>query len=83
MFRWAIEGALARGPLPRVRNKLLSQVSKFIVDQWIKKAKVNGIRSVICLLDGSQLRLYETLPMDLVTYYRRKGFHVEHAPVRN
>jgi hypothetical protein len=36
------------------------------VDMWIKKTKAGyGIRSVICLLDRSQLRLYETLPMDL------------------
>ena len=83
MYRWAIEGALARGPRPRVRNKPLSQVSRSIVDKWIKTAKVNGIRSVICLLDESQLRLYEKLPKGLVSYYRASGLFLEHIPVRN
>ncbi len=83
MYRWAIEGALAGGPRPRVRNKPLSQVSRSIVDKWIKTAKVNGIRSVICLLDESQLRLYEKLPKGLVSYYRASGLRVGHIPVRN
>jgi protein-tyrosine phosphatase len=83
MFRWAIEGALAGGSRPGVRSKPLTQVSRSIVDDWIRKAKVNGIRSVICLLDEPQLRLYEKLPQDLVSYYRRNGFHVEHIAVRN
>jgi protein-tyrosine phosphatase len=83
MFRWAIEGKLAGGPRPRVRNRPLSQVSRSIVDEWIKKAKVNGIRSVICLLDESQLRLYGKLPRGLVSYYRANGFHAELIPVRN
>jgi protein tyrosine phosphatase (PTP) superfamily phosphohydrolase (DUF442 family) len=60
----------------------LSQVSRSIVDEWIKKAKGNGIRSVICLLDESQLQLYEKLPQNLVSYYRASGFHAEHIPVR-
>jgi protein tyrosine phosphatase len=42
-----------------------------------------GIRSIICLLDQQQLRLYQSLPVDLVSYYRVSGFHVEHVPVRN
>jgi protein-tyrosine phosphatase len=44
---------------------------------------VNGILSVICLLDESQLRLYEKLPQDLVSYYRASGLWAEHIPVRN
>jgi hypothetical protein len=83
MFRWAKEGALAGGPRPRVRNKPVSQVSKSVVDAWISKAKVNGIRSVICLLDKSQLRLYDKLPQDLVSYYQASGLRAEHIPIRN
>jgi protein tyrosine phosphatase (PTP) superfamily phosphohydrolase (DUF442 family) len=83
MFRWAIEGALAGGARPRVLNKPLSQVSKSVVDAWIKKAKANGIRSVICLLDDSQLRLYKKLPQDLVSYYQVSGLRTEHIPVHN
>jgi hypothetical protein len=40
-------------------------------------------RSVICLLDESQLRLYQNLPCDLMSYYRENGLRVEHIPVRN
>jgi len=83
MFRWAIERKLAGGPRPRVPNKPLSQVSRSIVDEWIKKAKKYEIRSVICLLDESQLRLYQNLPCDLMSYYRANGLRVEHIPVRN
>ena len=35
------------------------------------------------IVDDSQLRLYETLSTDLVSYYRASGFRVEHIPVRN
>lgn len=61
----------------------MNQVSKSVVDAWIKKAKRNGIRSVICLLDDVQLRLYETLPTGLASHYRENGLRVEHIPVRN
>jgi hypothetical protein len=37
--------------------------------------------SFVCLTN--QLRLYAGLRMDLVSYYRKNGFHVEHIPVRN
>jgi protein tyrosine phosphatase (PTP) superfamily phosphohydrolase (DUF442 family) len=83
VFRWAIEGALAGGPRPRVRTKPLNQVRKPIVDAWIRQAKAKGIRSVICLLDDAHLRLYETLPRDLLSYYQASGLWVEHVPVRN
>ena len=73
MFRRAIEGKLAGGPRPRMPNKPLSQVSRSIVDEWIRRAKRDGIRSVICLLDESQLGLYQNLPRDLMSYYRASG----------
>jgi protein tyrosine phosphatase len=38
---------------------------------------------VICLLDESQLRLYEKVPRDLVSYYRASGLSIAHIPVRN
>ncbi len=83
MFRWVIKGQLLAGPRPR-RKRSTSQVPKSIVDAWIKKAKSSfGIRSIICLLDKRQLRLYESLHVDLISYYLASGFHVEHVPVRN
>ena len=49
---------------------------------WIQEAKeISGIRSIICLLDEHQLKYYEKLPVDLVSYYRSKGFEVEHIKV--
>jgi hypothetical protein len=66
IFRWVIEQQLANGARPR-KKKRRSQVPKATVDAWIKKAKGQyGIRSIICLLDPQQLRLYERLPVDLV-----------------
>jgi protein tyrosine phosphatase len=84
MFRWVIKQQLAGGPRPRLRRKPCTQVPKSTVDAWLKKAKTRfGIRSIICLLDQQQLRLYENLRVDLVSYYRVSGFRVVHIPVRN
>lgn len=38
---------------------------------------------MICLSDESQLRLYESLGVDLVSYYHMNRFQAEHIPVRN
>jgi len=84
MFRWVIKEHLAGGPRPRMKKRPTSQVPQHTVDAWLRKAKTRfGIRSVICLLDQQQLRLYESLRVDLVSYYRASGFQVEHIPVRN
>lgn len=84
MFRWMIKEQLAGGPRPRIKKKPTSQVPQSTVDAWIKKAKISfGIRSVICLLDEQQLRLYAELKVGLIAYCRENGFQVEHIPVRN
>ena len=83
MFRWAIKANLARGRRPGVEGKRGIQVTKSAVDAWIKEAKEAGIRSVICLLDERQLRFYERLPVDLVSYYRAKGLDVVHVNAPN
>jgi hypothetical protein len=59
MFQWPIKGQLARGRRPGIEGKRGSQVPKSAVDPWIKEAKAQGIRSIICLLDERQLRFYE------------------------
>ena len=49
-------------------------VPKSVVDAWLKKARTRfGIRSIICLLDHRQLRLYLELKMDLISYDRASG----------
>ena len=84
MFRWVIKEQLAGGPRPRIKKKPTSQVPQQTVDAWLRKARTRfGIRSIICLLDQRQLRLYAELKLDLVSYYRENGFHAEHIPVRN
>jgi protein-tyrosine phosphatase len=82
-MQWAIKGQLARGRRPGVEGKRSSQVPKAVVDAWIKEAKAQGIRSIICLLDERQLRFYEKLPVDLVSYYRSKGLNVAHIKAPN
>jgi protein-tyrosine phosphatase len=83
MFRWVIKQQLARGRRPGVEGKRGSQVAKSVVDNWIKEVKEQGIRSVILLLDERQLRFYERLQTDLVSYYRRKGLNVVHINAPN
>jgi protein tyrosine phosphatase len=83
MFRWVIERQLARGRRPGVEGKRGSQVAKSVVDSWIKEAKEKGVRSIIVLLDGRELRFYEKLPVDLISYYQSKGFNVVHIEAPN
>ena len=83
-FRWAIKEQLARGRRPGVGLKRGSQVPKNVVDSWIKCAQEEfGVRSIICLLDEHQLKFYEQLPVNLVSYYRRNDFNVVHISARN
>jgi protein-tyrosine phosphatase len=82
MFRWPIKKKLARGRRPGVGGKPV-QVAKSVVDNWIKEAKAQGIRSVIVLLDQRQLRLYEELRVDLISYYKLKGLRVAHIKAPN
>jgi rhodanese-related sulfurtransferase len=83
MFQWPIKRKLARGRRPGVERKRGSQVPKPVVDAWIKEAKEAGIRSIICLLDERQLRFYERLPVDLVSYYRSRKLNVVHINAPN
>jgi len=83
MFQWPIKGKLARGRRPGVEGKRASQIPKSVVDAWIKEAKAQGIRSIVCLLDERQLRFYEKLKADLVSYYKSKGLNVVHINAPN
>src|SRR5215470_11029317 len=79
MFRWAIDGKLARGPRPGFWMGH-ARVPKKTVDAWINAAKKLGIRSVICLITENQLRVYEKLPTDLIPYYQSHGLKAMHIP---
>jgi protein-tyrosine phosphatase len=52
-----------------------------VVDCWIEEASRAGMRSILCLLDDSQLRLYLACPGRLLRHYREEGFEVGHLPV--
>ena len=83
-FKWAIKHQLARGRRPGVELKRGSQVSQSIVDSWIRTAQEEfGIKSIICLLDEKQLKFYDGLPTDLVSYYRRKGLNAVQVAAPN
>lgn len=54
------------------------------VDQWLAKAKAAGVKTILCLLDESQLMLYAHLhPDGLLGLYRAAGFRVIHRPVKD
>ena len=82
-LQWVIKGELARGQRPGYGGERGAQVSQDAVDSWLNEVAECGIRSIVCLLDEDQLRFYQSLPTDLVSYYRQKGFAVEHVPARD
>ena len=82
-FGWVIEGQLAKGRRPGVEGRRGAQVPKSVVDAWVTKAKAQGIRSVVCILDERQLRFYESLKMGLPSYLRSKGLKVVHVNAPN
>jgi protein tyrosine phosphatase (PTP) superfamily phosphohydrolase (DUF442 family) len=79
-MRWVIQGQLARGSRPGYGGEQDAQVTRGVVDAWVSQASGLGIRSIICLLAKEQLDLYKSLPTDLVSYYRERGFTVAHIP---
>ena len=84
MFRWAIKQRLARGQRPGVGGKRNTQVPKSVVDDWLDEARTRyGIKSILALIDESQLRFYSELPSDLIRYYRSQGFQVAHISAPN
>jgi len=82
-MRWVIEGQLARGTRPGYTGERAAQVPQDVVDAWLSQARELGVRSIICLLAEDQLSLYDSLPTDLISYYREKGFAVAHIPARD
>jgi len=50
------------------------------MDEWVEGIKRKGIRSIICLLDSDEMKLYEDLSGGLVEYYLHQGLQVESIP---
>ena len=80
MTSWVIEGQLARGRRPGYDGERSQNVARADVDTWVEEIKAAGVRSIICLLEDDQLRLYGGLPGGLLSHYREAGFAVEHVP---
>ncbi|MGD9892385.1 MAG: hypothetical protein AB7R89_26480 [Dehalococcoidia bacterium] len=81
MPTWILEGTLAISPRPGYRPGAEHRVPRTTVDAWVDDMRAAGIASIICLLAGDQLPLYDrTLPGGLVQHYVNSGFAVAHIP---
>jgi protein tyrosine phosphatase (PTP) superfamily phosphohydrolase (DUF442 family) len=78
---WIRDGELAISPRPGYRPGAEFRVPRDTVDVWVAEMQAAGIASIICLLAGDQLPLYEhALPGGLIEHYRSAGFDVAHIP---
>jgi protein tyrosine/serine phosphatase len=70
--------SLFRSSRPGYRSK---NVSPSDVTSTLEIWKHAGVKSIICLLDNSQLAYYDQLPEGLLAAYHAFGFEVAHCPV--
>lgn len=81
MPKWILPGQLAISPRPGYRPGAEFGVPREAVERWTREMKQAGITSIICLLAGDQLPLYDrALPDGLIRFYEEAGFHVAHIP---
>jgi protein tyrosine phosphatase (PTP) superfamily phosphohydrolase (DUF442 family) len=81
MPKWIRAGQLAISTRPGYRPGAEFSVAREFVDDWVAEMHVAGIASIICLLAGDQLPLYDrALPDGLLGHYRDAGFEVAHIP---
>lgn len=81
---WVIDGVLAIASRPGYQAGAEAAVPREAVDAWVRQVQGAGVASILCLLDGDQLPLYEPgLPQGLLGYYREVGFQVAHVPARD
>lgn len=73
MITWVHPDRLARSARPDLDD----------VEGWMAEARRMGIRSIVCLLDDTQVERYAHLPGGLLGTYRRGGFRVAHVPIRD
>jgi protein-tyrosine phosphatase len=83
VLRWVIPLKLARGSRPGYWGDRGLSVPKSEVETWTAQVRASGINSIVCLLANDQLRLYDQLPTDLISFYRDAGFNVEHIPAED
>ncbi len=81
MPKWILDGELAISPRPGYRPGAEFRVPRATVDAWVEEMRAAGIASIICLLAGDQLPLYQrALPGGLIQHYADAGFFVAHIP---
>jgi protein-tyrosine phosphatase len=81
MPTWILRHELAISPRPGYRPGAEFRVPREAVDLWVEEMRAAGIASIICLLAGDQLPLYErALPGGLIRHYEDAGFRVAHIP---
>src|SRR5918995_2162801 len=71
---WVIVHTLARGRRPGYFQG--RSVPRAVVDAWIARVRMLGVKSIVCLLAEDQLAYYDQLETDLISCYRRAGFEV-------
>jgi hypothetical protein len=80
-IEWVIPNQLARSARPGYGGASPTDVDPSDVEAWLDEARAMGIRSILCLLDASQLGYYPRLPGGLLETYRRVGLEVASLPV--
>ncbi len=80
VIRWVAHGLLARSGRPGYPSE---DVRAEEVDSWLGNAAAMGIKSIICLLDKTQLDYYRRLPTGLLDHHREDDFQVVHIPIKD
>ncbi len=81
MPTWVREGELAISARPGYGPGAEFSVRREAIDAWIAEMQAAGIASIICLLAGDQLPLYDrVLAEGLLRHYEACGFQVAHVP---
>ena len=77
--QWVVEGVLAQAQRPGYPK---DRPSRRTIQEWADAVLDMGIKSVLCIIDYTQLAHYERLNLKgggLFGYYRSLGLKVEHV----
>lgn len=74
---WVIEGVLARSQRP---GYPVDRPTLESVEGWADAALEMGVRSILCVMDDTQISYYDSVDLGgLFGYYQSLGFAVEHV----
>ena len=78
-LQWVIEGVLARSCRPCYHEDVPTRVA---LNKWLNEAAIMKIRGILCLLSQKELQeFYGAHGIDLLAWYRNRGFVACHMPV--